>query len=420
MCFTLGALWAAQPGGERLTLEQVVEEALSRNLRLLAERFNVSIGEARLMQARLRPNPVLSGEANYLDWLGAGIDPAITAAGPTEYSARIDYIVERGGKRQSRIAVAEAAKAVAQLELLNATRTLLLDVQSAFTDVLLAKENLALAQENLDVFQRIVAVNQTRVQSGDLAKVELVRSEVAALQFRNQVRQAEMRLRLSKIRLQTLMGRTVFVSDFEVAGDQRRDQLSLGRDQIIATALAQRPDLGALRRDQARSRAEIRLQQAQGKMDWTIGTGYNRQMNVGPGLRGDTMGVFFSMPLPVYNRNQGEIERARQELEQINARIRSLEQEITAEAANAYEQYATAKNLLETIEREMLEQARRVREVTEFSYRRGEATFVELLDAQRAFNETIQGFNEARAEYSRSLFVIESIVSGGPGQGGGR
>jgi cobalt-zinc-cadmium efflux system outer membrane protein len=121
------------------------------------------------------------------------------------------------------------------------------------------------------------------------------------------------------------------------------------------------------------------------------------------------VGVFFSVPLPVYNRNQGEIERARREQAQIEARIRSLEQEIAAEVANAYEQYATAKTLLESIEADMLEQARRVREVTEFSYRRGEATFVELLDAQRAFNETMQGLNEARAEYARSLFLIDSI-----------
>jgi cobalt-zinc-cadmium efflux system outer membrane protein len=395
--------------GQTLTLDQVLEEALSRNLRLLAERFNISVGEARILQARLRPNPVLSVGGNYLDVLGSGFNPARSAAGPTEFNARVDYLIERGRKRQERVAVAEAARDVSQAELLNTIRTLVLDVQNGFTEVLLAKENLELARASLEAFNRIVAVNRTRVDSGDLAKVELVRSEVAALQFRNQVRQSELRLRVAKNRLQTLMGRRAFAADFDVAGDLRRDRLLLQQPEILAAALAARPDLDALRREQARSLAEIRLQLAQGKMDYTLGASYNRQFNVGTGQRGDSVGVFFSVPLPVYNRNQGEIERARREQAQIEARIRSLEQEIAAEVANAYEQYATAKTLLESIEADMLEQARRVREVTEFSYRRGEATFVELLDAQRAFNETMQGLNEARAEYARSLFLIDSI-----------
>lgn len=406
-----------QTAGPRLTLEQVLSEALSRNLKLIAERFNITIGEARILQAGLKPNPVLSVGGNYLDVLGSGFDPGKSAAGPTEVNARVDYLLERGRKRQERIAVAEAAKAVSQLELLDSTRTLILDVQNGFTEVLLAKENLNLALVSLDGFNRIVAVNRTRVESGDLARVELVRSEVAALQFRNQVRQSELRLRLAKNRLQTLMGRTVFAADFDVEGALRRDPLLLTQPEILRAALAARPDLDALRRDHARSQADVRLQIAQGKVDYSIGVGYNRQLRVGSGQRGDSLGVFFSLPLPMYNRNQGEIERARQELEQIQARIRGLEQEIAAEAANAFEQYSTAKTLLESIEADMLEQATRVRDVIGFSYRRGEASFVELLDAQRTFNDTMQGLNEARAEYAKSLFLIDSISGNGSGKG---
>lgn len=403
----------AQTAAGPMTLDQVIDAALSRNLRLLSERFNISIGEARVIQARLRPNPVLSVGGNYLDVLGSGFDPGASAAGPTEVNARVDFLLERGRKRNERIAVAEAAKAVAQLELLNSTRSLILDVQTAFTDVLLAKENLALASASLDAFNRIVAVNRTRVDSGDLARVELVRSEVAALQFRNQLRQSELRLRVAKNRLQALMGRTVFDAGFDVTGDMRRERVAIGQSAILQAALTARPDLMALRRDQARSLAEVRLQLAQGKVDYTVGAGYNRQLNVGPDRRGDSMGVFFSVPLPLNNRNQGEIERARQEQAQIEARVRSLEQEITAEVANAWDQFNTARILLQSIESEMVDQSRRVREVIDFSYRRGEATFVELLDAQRTFNETMQGFNEAKAEYAKSLFAIDAIAGKG-------
>jgi len=400
----------AQP----LTLRQVIDEAVSRNLQLLAERFNLSIAEARIIQARLRPNPVLSLGGNYLDILGAGFNPSTNAAGPTEVNARLDYILERGSKRQERIAVAEASKAVSQLELLNTTRNLILDLQSGFTDLLLAKENAALALASLEAFNRIVAVNQTRVNAGDLARVELIRSEVAQLQFSNQVRQAESKVRLARNRLQALMGRIAYDPAFDVAGDLRRDPLLSAKPELTQQAISARPDLDALRRDQARSQADLRLQLAQGKADFTVGGAVNRQFGVGGLNSGSSAGVFFSMPLPFHNRNQGEIERARREQEQIQARIRSLEQEIQAEIENAYEQYQTARQLLEQIEADLLDRAKRVREVTDFSYRRGEATFVELLDAQRTYNETMQGYNEARAEYSRTLFRIDAITGREP------
>lgn len=399
-----------------LTLDQVIGEAVSRNLRLLVERLNLSIADARIIQARLRPNPVLSLGGNYLDVLGSGFNPSANAAGPTEVNARVDYILERGKKRQERVAVAEASKVVSQIELLNSTRTLILDVQSAFTDLLLAKENAALARASLEAFRQIVSVNKTRVNAGDLARVELVRSEVAQLQFENQVRQSESRVRLARNRLQALMGRIVFDTAFDVTGELRRDSLAAEKTELTKLALAARPDLDALRRDQARSQAELRLQQAQGKADYTVGAAVNRQFGVGGLTSGNSVGIFFSMPIQVYNKNQGEIERARRELEQIQARIRSLEQEIQAEVENAWEQHQTARLLLDRIESDMLERARRVREITDFSYRRGEATFVELLDAQRTYNETMQGYHEARAEYGRAMFVIEAIT----GQGGSK
>lgn len=396
-----------------MTLAEAVDEAISNNLRLLAARFDVTVAEARIIQARLRPNPVLSTGGNYFDILGSGFNPNTSTAGPTELNGRIDFLIERGRKRQERIAVAEAAKAVSQLDVLNATRTLLFDVESAFTDVLLAKENLTLASASLDAFNRIVTINRARVEAGDLSKVELIRSEVASLQFANQVRQAESRLRVARNRLQAMMGRTTFIPGFDVTGELRRETSLPERGEILRTALAARPDLDALRRDQARSLADIRLQLAQGKVDVTVGAGVNRQFGVKNFGGGNSVGVFLSVPLPVYNRNEGEIERARREQQQIAARIRALEQEISAEVENAHEQARTALGLLAKIETDMLERARQVREITDFSYRRGEASFVELLDAQRAYNETVQGFNEARAEYSRSLFLIDSITGKG-------
>jgi cobalt-zinc-cadmium efflux system outer membrane protein len=398
---------AAQPAGappDQVTIEQAVQEAVERNLNLLAERYNLSIADARIVTAKLRPNPVVSAGLDYVDFLRAFNKE--NQGGPTEYNLRTDFILERGGKRERRIEVARSAREVAQLQLLNTTRTLVLDVQNAFVDVQQAKDNLVLARENLQAFQSIVEVNVARVRAGDLAKVELVRTQVAALQFQSAVRLTESKLKVAGNKLQSLMGRAAPVPGFDVVGPVRRDADPVVLETVGAQASEMRPDLLALRKDQARSQAEIRSQLAQGKVDFTVGTEYHREFHNG---NANALGFFFSAPLPVFNRNQGEIERARKEQEQIQARIRAAEADVQNEVRNAWVQYATSRGLLESIEHDLLDQAREVRTTMEYSYRRGEASLVEFLDAQRAFNDARQSANDARADFARSLYTIDAI-----------
>jgi outer membrane protein, heavy metal efflux system len=393
-----------------VTVNQAVHEAIEKNLSLLAERYNLPIADARVVTARLRPNPVLSIGGDHLDLLGTGYNH-INNAGPQEYSIRTDFLLERGGKRQYRIEVSEKARDVARLQLLNSTRGLVLDVQNASVDVLLAKESLELARENLESFQKIIEINQVKVRAGDIARVELVRTQLAALQFNNAVVQARSRLRIARQRLQLLMGRNAISESFDIVGELRREPLLFSLAELQQQALNKRPDYLALQRDQARSIAEVRSQIAQGKVDYTIGTEYRRQD--GSAGRGNSLGFFVSVPLPVFNRNQGEIERARQEQRQIEGRILALEAEIGNEVGAAWQQYDTARTLLTQIEADMLKQSQQVLHAMEFSYRAGQASFVEFLDARRAYNDTMQTYNEARAEYARSLFLIDSITGKG-------
>jgi cobalt-zinc-cadmium efflux system outer membrane protein len=399
---------AAQAPPDKVTIAQAVQEAIDHNLNLLAERYNLSVAEARIVTAKLRPNPVFSAGLDYVDFLRAFNRD--NQGGPTEWNARTDFVLERGGKREARIEVASDAREVARLNLLNTTRGLVLDVQSAFVDVLQAKDNLALARENLQAFQNIVNVNQARVQAGDLPKVELVRTQVAALQFQSAVRQAESKLRIAGNKLQGLIGRLVPSPAFDVEGELRRDTAPVVLASVQTEALEMRPDVVALRRDQARSQAELRSQIAQGKVDFTVGTEYHREFHNG---NANALGFFFQAPVPVFNRNQGEIERARQEVRQAEARIKAMEASVAPDVRNAWLQYSTSRELLESIEHGLLEQAKDVRDTMEYSYRRGEASLVEFIDAQRAFNDARQSYNDARADYARSLYTIDSISGRG-------
>ena len=391
---------------DKLTLDQAVSEALQRNAALLAERSNIAVAEARIITARLRPNPTLTFSPNHLDLLGTGFNDN-NKGGPGEATLHADYTLERGGKREARVAVAQAARSVTELQFLNTVRGAVLDVQNAFVDVLLSKETLALARQNREALARIVEVNTVRQKAGDIAEVELIRSRLAALQYENSVRQAELGVRNALSRLQTLMGRPRPLPSFDVQGDLRRDSAALDLEALQQTAEGQRPDVRAFSSDVERAGAELRSQMAQAKVDYTVGTEYTRQQW---NARANALGFSFNVPIAIYNRNQGEIARAREEERQARLRVQAVQTAVAGEVETSYQQYLTARGLLENIEGKMIQGARDVREITEFSYSRGDATLLELLDAQRAFNETMQAYNEARAEYARSLYLLDSVT----------
>jgi outer membrane protein, heavy metal efflux system len=416
LCVTILPAWwvSAQtqnPGqpttGTTLTLEAAVQEAISHNLDLLAERYNLPVARTRIITAGLRPNPVLTLDADHLDLLGTGFNLTTNNGGPSEYSVRTDFLFERGGKRKARLAVAEANLSVTELQLLNTVRQLVLDVDNAFVDLQAANDNLQLARENLNALHNAVQIDQVRVRSGDLAEVELLRAQVAELQYENSVRQAELRVRTAQSKLQLLLGRESSAAPLQIAGGLRRDAGTLFKQNLLSQAFQYRPDLQAITRDQARSQADVRLQLAQGKIDYTLGAEYRAQTIT---AHANTLGFFLQTNLPVFNRNQGEIARARQEQMQIEARLRALHHTIENDVDIAYQQYTTAQQTLVRIESSMLGRARDVQRITEYSYRRGEATFVEFLDAQRAYNDTIQTYNDARADFARSLYSIESAT----------
>lgn len=411
------AMAAAQnppPAPQGLTVDEAVREAIANNLDLAAEKLNVSVAEARQITAGFRPNPVLTVSGQTLNVLGATYSPN-TPLGPNQMNIHGDFPVERGRKREERMALAKEDKALAELGVREVMRQVIASVQMGFVDVQQAKESLKLALENLKSLEGVVTVNEARVKSGDLAVVELDRSRVAALQYRAAVQQAQLQLDRAKTQLQKLMGRRVKAPDFDVAGDMRREALAETPAEITRLALARRPDYLSGQQSQARSRADLRLQLANSKVDYVIGTEFTHQ--AAWGVSGNSMGVYFSMPLRIFNRNQGEIARAQREINLAAARARSVEASIETEVEQAYRNYTVWRQLLTNIESEMLGKARTVRNTTEYSYRRGEASLVEFLDAQRAFNDATQTFNEARANYARSRYLIDAVsgaaVSGG-------
>ena len=392
-----------------ITIEQAVAEAIQNNPGLLAERLGITVAETAVITAGLRPNPVLSYSNGYLDWLGTRANPDNNAA-PIETALRVDLPLERGHKRYLRLENAGFGRTIAEAKLADSFRRLRLEVTLACIDVMEAKARLALANDNLQSLDGIVRLNQTRLNGGAIAPVELTRSRVAMLQFRATVKTAELVLATARTKLQTLLGRSRDAGLVDVSGDLKVSLPAQSPDlrQIQAAALSLRPDLQAVRLDQTRSQAELRLQLAQGKVDYSVGWEYRRQQGVNG--HGNSLGLFFSAPLPVYNRNQGEIARVKAAQAQIRKSLYALESQINGEVTTAYQEFDTARQLVAEIERDLLQPSEEARTTTAYVYQAGATSLTDVLDAQRAFNETMSAYYGAQAAYRRAAIQLSSVV----------
>lgn len=414
--FLIGALgWAlagAARGEIRITVDQAVREAVTHNLDLLVLKYDVALAEARLLTARTRPNPSFAASADHLDWLGTGFD-GVNTAGPPEYAVRVDFPMLQG-KRGLRSAVARAACDVARLSYENAERQLVYDVRSACVDVQAAEASRDLHHDSAEFMARVVKAAEGRVKSGQVEEVDLARSRVALLTVQNAELDTADRLVIAEERLLLLMGRTPGTVSLDLQDELRRVARVPTRDEVLREAYRERPDLEAARAELARGQAALALQEASAKPSFAVGTEARRQQGLAG--RGSGAGFFFSIPLTVADRNQGEIAHARQEEAQARLKVKAVENSIALEAARAFKLLGLARRGVEIIESSMLGAARDVREIMERSYARGEASLVELLDAVRSYNDTMQSYNEARTDLTRVLHRIEAIAGrGAPG-----
>ncbi|MFI5178086.1 MAG: TolC family protein [Vicinamibacterales bacterium] len=391
-----------------LTIAQAVDEAVQHNLGLLAERSNLTVADAAMITARLRPNPVFSFGADHLDLLGTGFD-ASNNGGPPEIAWRVDVPLERGGKREARMALASVVRSSAEAQLADAIRSLRQDVTLACVDRIAARATRALVAVNLRTFEDLARVNRARLAAGSIAPFESTRSDVAMLQFRATAVRADLDVASASARLRTLIGRPP--GDLLVVTDalsERRASPAPDVAELVRIASDTRPDLKALQFSQARSVADLRLQEALGRIDYTVGAEYRRQQGIAG--RGNSLGFFFSTPLPIANRNQGEIARAGAERDQAGLQIDARRAQVVADVRSAYHEYETTRDLVASIERDLLTPATRARDTSAYTYKAGGTTLLELLDAQRAFNDTMQSYVDARASLERAVTRLNAAV----------
>ena len=399
----------------RLTLDDALRLASERNPVLAAARNAVEIAEAGRIDARLRPNPAVSAESEGY--------PLFESSRPSflpnqELTLRFDQEIELAGRRRLRTQTAEAGVSAAEAAFLDERRRLDFDVRRAYFAVVLARADLDVARGALEEIDKVITLNRARFEQGAISGGELRRIQVERLKFVDDLFAAELAQRNARSTLLALFNAPDLSVDFEVAETLNITGESsaaggvsvspvLDPTSLRTQALATRPDLAAAQREIQRADTATRLQRALRTPNITVGGGYRRDF----GTDGIVFGV--TVPLALFNRNQGGVARAEAERRQAANRTAATTAAVLLDVQQAINTVEVSRARVAYIEGEYLKPARESRDIVLAAYRLGTANLIDFLDAQRAFRDTVRTYNRALYEQRLSLFQL-AAATGAP------
>lgn len=369
-----------------LNWEQVKQQFEAANPTLRASQNSIDEARAGEITAYLRPNPdfTLSTDGTQLTPY-RGIYRPFTG---TQVSPSVSYLHERDHKRELRRDAAKESTEIAESTYSDQARTLLFTLRSAFVQTLQAKAVLANAKQNLDSWDRELEVNRSRFQAGDLAEVDLDRLELQRVQFESDYQNALVNLRTNKIQLLMLLNERTPIEQFDVTGEYDFSERLSPLEQFRAMALETRPDLKAAAQNVDLARVNHQLAVANGSTDPTFAAWWTHNPSFNNPYDFNTIGASVSIPLRIFDRNQGE--KARTEIDiGKNQRLQDAAQaQVFNDVDSAYVTLESTLNLLRPYRDKYLRLATSQRDKLAFSYQHGGASLLDYLDAEKSYRDT--------------------------------
>lgn len=396
---------APKTSGRAITLEQALDLATQNNPTLRANQTLILQNKAQEITANLRPNPVLSWDTQFLPLFAPSLwsDPNYWET-QAQYDVGVGYLFERGKKRQHRLDAAKTATAVTEAQVSDAQRTVLANASQLFISALLAKSNLEFAEGLLDSYKKTVKISEDRFNAGAMSRNDLLKIQLQQLQFETDVNNARLARAQALASLRQFLGFDSVPEDYDVTGNLVHEPVTLQLEDLQARALRNRPDLQAAQRGVVASESQVGLARANGKVDLNVTFDYTR-------LNQSNLGAFyFNIPLPVFNKNQGEIARTQYAVTQSQFQQKATEQQVLTDVKSSYEGLRSSENVVLLYDKGYLEQATQSLEITRFSYEHGAASLLDFLDAERSYRSTELSYRQALATYMTSLEQLRQAV----------
>jgi len=365
-----------------MSWDQVRQRFEQNNPTLLAGQLNIEESKAQELTANMRPNPSLSLTADQFNPFPGG--PSHSCCGSLLTVAAVSYLHEREHKRELRLESAQKGTAIAASTQADLERSLLFGLRTAFVSTLQAKAVLQLAKDNLEYYDHVLEISRTRFSAGDIAQIDLDRLELQRVQYESDLETALVSLRTAKITLLMLLNERTPVDQYDVTGVYDFQEKLPTLDEMRTTALDSRPDLKAAMQAVDKAQTEHRLEVANGSTDPTLSVDAGRNPPID-----QYVGFTVSIPLRIFDRNQGEKLRTRLDITR-NERLRDAAQALVfSDVDSGYVTLASTVELLKPYRAKYLDQSKRVRETIFFSYRNGGASLLDFLNAESEYR-TVQ------------------------------
>ncbi len=403
--FTMAAFTPWAQAADGLTLRQAVDAALGGNPELQTFAFQFQALDARARQAALRPAPELSIDVENV--LGTG---AVKGTDAAEYTFALSQVIELGGKRDARIAAAQASRSTADLERQARQLDVLAEVTRRFISVATQQEQLQLARKATQLAQRTVNGAQRRVDAAKSPHAELDRARIALDRAKLDERRAETELDTARRQLAATWGESKPVISGRLMGEVQADLFSLpdaGDFESLSTRLASSPDFLRFASEARLRDAELRLAATTRKPDLTLGGGFRRFQE------GGDQGFVASVSIPLFGSRRAEsfIAEAQANRDLVSAEQRVAEVKARAMLYELHRELSRAVAEAQSLRTDILPRTEEALRETEYAFDRGRYSYLELVDAQREYLDLQASLIEASANAHSLRAEIERLTN---------
>jgi outer membrane protein, heavy metal efflux system len=370
----------AQTGSAALTWDQVKAKFEADNPTLKADQSNVEEMKAEEITAGLRPNPQFGVTAD-----GTQIAPNKGVWEPlagTFVVPSISYLHERDHKRELRVKSAQQGTQIAASQHEDLERNMLFGLRAAFVQVLEAKAVVDLSKQELDYYDHIIDISHERFVKGDLAEIDFERIELQRVQYESDLQAADVNLRTAKIQMLQMLDEQTPVDQFDVQGSfDFTDQLQ-ALDTYHQTATDNRPDLRAALESVQQADTNHKLAIANGSTDPTLGAWYTYNSSTNNTYATQTLGLSVSIPLRIFDRNQGEKQRTLIDMTKNQQQADAAKAQVFSDVDSAYAVVNSNLILLRPYHDKYLAEALKVRDTVTYAWQHGGASLMDFLNAQ--------------------------------------
>jgi cobalt-zinc-cadmium efflux system outer membrane protein len=380
---------------------------------MLAARTMILQSQAEETTANLRPNPYLFADWEYLP-LGApshqnptvypGVSTGDYLNNNTEGDIGIGYLIERGKKRQHRLKAAQDITAQTRSLVADNERGLTFGVAAGFVNVQLAESTLELAELDLKSFGKTVEIGEMRFKAGAISEDDYLKIKLQLLQFETDFQQAELAKVQGLSDLRQLLGYESVSADYDVAGPFDYQPVKGNLEDLQLKGLQNRPDYRAAQQAVTAADSQHELQRAIGHPDVTVQANYSHVNAI------NAASLFGSIPLPIFNRNQGEIARTGFAITQAQEQEKATSGQVMTDVKDAYEGLRENDRVIQLYRSGYLEVARKDRDISEYAYQRGAASLLDFLDAERSYRAAQLAYRQALASYLLALEQLREAV----------